>query len=378
MADFDFMGAQASYVPGLDPEEDLRRQLLAQSTPVTALPRATGRVKKQSVGGTLSTNRVPGDGVPSDAQGKADYFTAKGLEAYAAEPDVTGLQNYARQRAQEGDSAALLAMASNYAGKNFAPMQEVYLKRAMAAQEPLKVGNSGYITSSGEYIKDPSAAQDRQAQQYLSLGSVYSGQAQREREAGERAATLLAIQGMKGDSSNGANDARLWRAEDTLRHDFDALTKDDRSTLSETNKILNVLRQGHTTGIDQQSVAILLQKFLDPTSVVREAEYARAGEAQGLVGRVQSIIQSAQNGQFLTPKTQADIARLAELYSDAATRKMRKLAGQFAKIANTRGLDVTAIITDPSLLAPDMPAAAAPAAQTYNGLPVVNLPSPRR
>ena len=64
MADFDFMGAQASYVPGLDPEEDLRRQLLAQSTPVTALPRATGRVKKQSVGGTLSTNRVPGDGVP--------------------------------------------------------------------------------------------------------------------------------------------------------------------------------------------------------------------------------------------------------------------------------------------------------------------------
>ena len=369
----DFMADQ--YVPGLDPEEDARRMMLQAAPRVSALPRSTGRAKKQSVGGTLTTSRQPGDGVPTDAAGRADYFTNKGLEAYATEPDVSGLQNYARQRSQEGSDAMLMALAAGQAGKTFAPVQEVYLKRAMAAQDPLKVGNAGYITPTGDYVKDPTYAQDRQAEKFLTMGQLYSSQAQRSQDAQDRLQTMFAIQGMKGGASNGANDARQWRAEDKLRNDFDLLTKDERGTLGETNKILSVLRTGQTTGIDQQAVAILLQKFLDPTSVVREAEYARAGEAQGLAGRVQSIIQNAKNGQFLTPETQNDIKRLAELYADAATQKMRKVAANYATIARRRGLDEASVIADPTLLAPMPPPAATP---TYNGMPVVNLPSPGR
>lgn len=319
--------------------------------PPTLLPKTR---KRQGVGGVLTQNVHPGQGdnmeVPTTARGKADYFTQQGLDAYTAEPDVSGLQQYARQRAAEGDQSMINALAAQFAGERFEPVQGQYLKRALAAQEPVKVGNSGYITPTGEYVKDPTYMQDRKADRYLQLGQLYSSQAQRDEQAAADRDMRLAVAGMRAGGAEGADDARKWRSEDKLRNDFDALTKDERGTLTETNKMLAVLSRGSTTGIDQQAVAVLLQKFLDPTSVVREAEFARAGEAQGMLGRVQSIVSKAKNGQFLTPQTQADIQRLAELYRDAATQKMRGVAKRYADIATRRGLDVSSVISDPTLL----------------------------
>lgn len=309
--------------------------------------------KRQSAGGTVTQTVHPGQSdsssVPTTARGKADYFTQQGLNAYAAEPDVSGLQQYAQTRAADGDQSMLNALAAQFAGERFEPVQGQYLKRALAAQEPLKVGNSGYITPTGQYVKDPTFMQDRQAEKLLQMGQMYSAQAQREEQAAADRDMRLAVAGMRAGGADGANDARVWRAEDKLRNDFDALTKDERTTLGETNKILSVLNSGQTTGISQQAVAILLQKFLDPTSVVREAEYARAAEAQGLVGRVQSIISNAKNGQFLTAQTQADIKRLADLYKDAATQKLRRVARQYEEIARRRGLDSASVIADQTL-----------------------------
>jgi len=158
---------------GATPEEieEMRRTML----PITR--------KRISVGDAITNDVQPlpgGTMLPRTSRLLGEYFTKRGLDAYAAEPDVTGLQQYARQRGQEGERDMLRALAAQYAGERFEPVQAQFLKRSMAAQEPLKVGNAGYITPSGEYVKDPTYAQDRQAEKFLQIGQRYSDAADRQ------------------------------------------------------------------------------------------------------------------------------------------------------------------------------------------------------
>lgn len=81
-------------------------------------------------------------------------------EMEGAQPDVSQLQEFARMQGQSGESAMLNALAAQYAGEQFQPVQAQFLKRAMAAQEPMKVGG-GMLTPDGKFIRDPFAAQER-------------------------------------------------------------------------------------------------------------------------------------------------------------------------------------------------------------------------
>jgi len=371
----DYLNSMLLGDPFASDEERLRREI-ALNARSALLPRARKRI---SVGDAITNDVRPGQSgtmLPLTTQGKADLFTQMGLDAYAAEPDVTGLQQYARQRGQEGERDMLRALAAQYAGERFEPVQAQFLKRAIAAQEPLKVGNAGYITPSGEYVKDPTYAQDRQAEKYLQMGQLYSNQASREEQAVAERANRYAMAGLRSIGNEGANDARLWRAEDTLRNNFETSTKPERETLAQVNSIVGLINRGNTTGIDQQAIAILLQKFLDPNSVVREAEFERAAQSQGLFARAETILTQAKNGQFLTPETLNDIRALANFYRTASEGSLRKRANQFATVARQRGLDVNAVILDPSFLGGASAAAAPSGPETYNGLPVIKLPSP--
>lgn len=79
----------------------------------------------------------------------------------AAEPDISALQDYARQQGQAGDSAMLNALAAQFAGENFAPVQTQFLKRAAAAKEPMKIGG-GMLTPDGQFVRDPFATRERE------------------------------------------------------------------------------------------------------------------------------------------------------------------------------------------------------------------------
>lgn len=335
----------------------------------TMLPRSTQR---SNAGGALTSNVKPGDSttLPQTTRGLADYFTQQGLDAYAAAPDVTELQQYAKQRGQEGESAMLNALAAGYAGRRYEPLQAQFLKRAMAAQEPLKVGNAGYITPSGEYIQDPTNAQERRAEKLLGLGQLYSGQAIREEQAENDRVNRLAIAGVRATGDSGANDARIWRAEDKLRNDFEGITGDLRTELAATRKITEIISATppgtRPDAITQQSLVILLNKFLDPGSVVREGEFDRVVKAQGLEGRARNLQANLMRGEPLNDEAIRQINSLAVLYQQAAQTKMRSVAEQYAAVARQRGLDVRSVILDNGLLGAQM----APAASN----PIIDLP----
>lgn len=143
-------------VPGFvqDPEE------IDPTQPRTMLP----RTRKKSAGGSV-TNNVK----PDDELGSGRGMLSRALQMVSQQPDVTALNEFAQQRMREGDSSMLNALAAQFAGSDFEPVQGVLLKRAMAAQEPQKVGNYGLI-SGGKFVADPYAARDTQANAMMDIG----------------------------------------------------------------------------------------------------------------------------------------------------------------------------------------------------------------
>lgn len=158
----------------------------------------------------------------------------------------------------------------------------------------------------------------------------------------------VVVQGDKGPS-----ETAMWRAEDSLRNDFEQITAPFRAQLSDTQKITEIINSyGNDPraieAIPQQSLVILLNKFLDPNSVVREGEFSRVVDAQGLVGQAKNIRERVLKGKPLDASTITQIANLAKLYERAADSKIRQYANEYASIASGRKLNVNAVITNPN------------------------------
>lgn len=165
-----------------------------EELPVSLLKKA--RAKIQSPGGVLSNNVKPGQGgmLPNaidSYRSKAADLYKQGSDLYDQEPDFSQFQNFAKQRSQQGEGAMLNALAAQYAGEGFAPVQEQYLKKAAAARDPMKIG-SGIITADGQYLKDPEVAQNKKAEFLLQQAKAYETMAANAETARERIAAQRA------------------------------------------------------------------------------------------------------------------------------------------------------------------------------------------
>lgn len=106
----------------------------------------------------------------------ADLF-AQGSSIYGQEPDMSQFEQYARDRASQSDAAMLNALAAQFAGESFQPVQEKFLKRALAAQEPMKLAG-GVMTPDGKFLRDPTAANDKRAEFLMQQARAYEQLAQ--------------------------------------------------------------------------------------------------------------------------------------------------------------------------------------------------------
>jgi hypothetical protein len=151
-------------------------------------------------GGMLTDNVSPGGAEPSPGgaqasalpsaveryRNRASELYKQGADLYAQEPDMSQFEEFARQRSEGGNAAMLNALAAQFAGEQFQPVQAQFLKKAAAAQEPMKLG-SGMLTADGKYLKDPIAAQDKRAEFLLQQARAYETLAQTAATAEERA-----------------------------------------------------------------------------------------------------------------------------------------------------------------------------------------------
>lgn len=116
--------------------------------------------KAQSPGGVLSTNVQPGSDtvLPNARRARLRQLQEQAAALESAEPDIGQLQEFARQQGQAGEAAMLNALAAQYAGESFQPVQAQFLRRAAAARDPMKIGG-GMLTPDGQFIRDPFKAQ---------------------------------------------------------------------------------------------------------------------------------------------------------------------------------------------------------------------------
>lgn len=123
----------------------LRRQPQRSSTSLSQNPEA----------GTAVTNPVQ-DRINALETERAEVL--KQQEAAWAKPDYSSYEQLVQQKQQDKKGGLLLALASQAAGKEYAPFQAHYLKQAASASDPTKV-TGGMVSASG-FQEDVGYAQE--------------------------------------------------------------------------------------------------------------------------------------------------------------------------------------------------------------------------
>lgn len=296
------------------------------------------------------------------------------LERLQQPPDYSGMQQYARERSEGGGRALMLALAAQEAGKEFAPVQGMLLKRAMEAREPIKTA-TGLITETGEHVEDPMAKMEQkmrvvqariaQNNQILQSAATAEEQAAARAEnaqlARERMEMMMSMKQMglavaqSAQASvqaarTGADRDRIYRGEDRMKNDYEQVTKAPREGLQASRSAQVVLTGAagrKLSNVEQQALITLFNKFLDPGSVVREGEFNRMAQGMGLGQRIQNWQDKIISGSIITPQMAAEIGRVAALYEKDALGLLQQQAAQYQTIAQQRGFDPSAVITDP-------------------------------
>lgn len=329
-----------------------------------ALPRARRRL----LDGGLLTNTVKPGALPSAVQRyrkRAGELYDEGSKLMDSEPDMSQLQAFARQQGEQGNAAMLNALAAQYAGESFQPIQAQYLKRAAAAQEPMKVGG-GMLTPDGQFIKDPMASRDKRAEFLLQQAKAYETLAQTA-ESKEQAAEAARLareslesyrsvmagvaqmnaqtsrlnaqtnQANAGAGAEGRNDKKA----DTLRNEYVKKSDKVREGTSHAQNVMQMLSDPTIAKDPTKQVSLIFSfgKMLDPDSVVRESEYSLIANARGLADRLQQIVPTIQTGARLTPAQLRSMAEVAQNLMAGANTRIDDLDNYYIDLAKRRGLN---------------------------------------
>lgn len=106
--------------------------------------------------------------VPRSLSPSGMSYLQRALALTEQQPDTAALQEYAKARQAQGQQSMLNALAAGIAGPQYQGLQQGYLRRAMAAQEPEQVGPG--MAYGGKYIADPYAGRKEQVAALSNIG----------------------------------------------------------------------------------------------------------------------------------------------------------------------------------------------------------------
>jgi hypothetical protein len=130
--------------------------------------------------------------------------------------------------------------------------------------------------------------------------------------------------------------------ENTLRDEYNSLTKDFRIVQDAHSKIKNVAN----TGAGDMSLLYSYVKLLDPGSVVRESEFATAAASGSFGERIQGMAQRVLSGQRLPPDLRTDFIREADSIYTSQKSGADRLENQYRDIAKRNNLNPENIIVN--------------------------------
>lgn len=304
--------------------------------------------------------------------------TVNDLEERSKQPGAMYTPEQVAARRQANERMQQLGMIGVLSGDEaMAGVGGMVLKQAMQNKQPHVTAEGVYDYATGEQTMFPGVRnakelgaarknleglQTREAQQRASWTEGRTRADERAEAARLRAADADAArterQATMASNRNQSDDFRRYNIEDTGAARFDAETKDFAGEIKATKAIENLTRTAASTNralnaVEQQTMAVLLQKFLDPTSVVRETEYSRAGDAAGLVDRAAQWMDKITKGEFLPPGVIGQIADMAAMYQQAAQEKINRIGDTYYSMAQRRGLNAENIVRSPWYQTPE-------------------------
>lgn len=135
-----------------------------------------------------------------------------------------------------------------------------------------------------------------------------------------------------------------FKQEQGLRKEYDTMSKGYRSALEGYGKVRASALAKNPTGADDVALVFGFMKTIDPTSVVREGEFATAEQTGGVPDRVRVFYNKLINGQRLTPTQRS-------YFLNAATRQFASIRPQqidlerrYGSLASSYGLDEENIV----------------------------------
>jgi len=161
-------------------------------------------------------------------------------------------------------------------------------------------------------------------------------------------------------SSEGLTLKQKFDGETSLANSFERYAAGARSTIQQIELINNSLMiakeqiaNGGSINAASQGVLVAFQKMLDPTSVVRESEYARSGNGQSLIQNLEGKYQKLlQGGAGVTIEGLQEFVDTANVFAEGYKASLKDQAERTVQQANNYGLNIENILrpTDIELL----------------------------
>ncbi len=165
-----------------------------------------------------------------------------------------------------------------------------------------------------------------------------------------------------GEFKPGVRGQNQTTVEGKIRDDYSAAVKDYGVAQAGFQKVMAAAKSPSPAG----DVALIFgfMKILDPTSVVREGEFATAQNSGSVPTQVQALYNKVRTGERLTEAQRADFVQTARSQFQVHKTVYSKLQDTYRGIAKRSGVNPDNVVTDISLPDPgaEQPGAEQPAA----------------
>ena len=306
---------------------------------------------------------MPTAGPPAEPRTSAQDTLAQIVARMNQRPDPSAYERIARTRGEDSDRNLVLALTLGAkGGKSLQPFSSHFMQQAMKDRGDVEIpGGWGTVSRSGDVAWNPAKQQEADLARLTTLYGIQErGENTREaraaREAAERTARAdreayrADLRGSRDEARATRGEAQNARIEDAMQKQYESSTKPYREELDATRKVAQLapsMLGRRPNAIEQQSLMVLLNKFLDPGSVVREGEFDRVARAQGYVDRASNLMQRMARGEPLSDKLIAEIVNMAQFYEKASVAKLSFIGDEMTRKAEARGLDPANVVIDP-------------------------------
>lgn len=125
---------------------------------------------------------------------------------------------------------------------------------------------------------------------------------------------------------------------DKLRDEYNAASKDFIAIGDNYMRVREAARDPSAAG--DLSLIFAYMKMLDPSSVVREQEFANAQNAAGVPDRIRNAWNKALNGERLNPNQRQDFINQAnKVYKAQSSRHESTVKARYKQMATRFGVD---------------------------------------